>query len=53
MICLQQAIRAPALTEFMHTIVAIDRMKVPDIGYIPASPDPILSLSYLPPNDAR
>ena len=51
MICLQQAIRAPVLTEFMHTIVAIARMKVPD-AYIPASPDPILSLSYLPPNDA-
>jgi hypothetical protein len=53
MICLQQAIHAPVLTEFMHTIVAIARMKVPDIGYIPASPDPIFSLSYLPPNDAR
>ena len=53
MICLQQSIRAPVLTEFMHTIVAIARMKVPDIGYIPASADPILSLSYLPPNDAR
>ena len=52
MICLQQAIRPPVPTEFMHTIVAIARMKVPDIGYIPASPDPILSLSYLPPNDA-
>ena len=52
MICLQQVIRAPALTEFMHTIVAIARMKVPDIRYIPAPPDPIFYLSYLPLNDA-
>ena len=53
MICLQQVIRAPVLTQFMHTIVAIARMKVPDIGYIPESPDPIISFSYLPQNDAR
>jgi hypothetical protein len=39
--------------EFMHTIVAIARMTVPDIGYIPAAPDFIFSLSYLPLNDAR
>ena len=53
MICLQQVIRAPALTEFMHTIVAIARMKVPDIGYIPVSPDSIFYLSYPPLNAAR